>query len=120
MKDELIKMLPDIKQAIASGVAYGSDLFQRAVIFYTYQTYLFIGMWILLLVASIIALVRSIKWYKNSESYDNFLESFIIFISSLLVLLSFFSIIYCVGNVVKLKTIPEVYMVEKIMYMSGN
>lgn len=118
MKDELIKMLPDIKQAIASGVAYGSDLFQRAVTYYTYQSYLFIGMWTLFLLISIVALICSVRWFKKGEKHYRDAEASVVIISSFFIMLFVICVIACLSDVIKLKTIPEVYMIEKIMYMS--
>ncbi len=68
MKDELIAILPDLKQAVEQGIAYAGDLFNRAVSYYTLISIISIVIGALLLIGAIIGIFKAIKWCKNKDN----------------------------------------------------
>lgn len=130
MQEELTKMLPDLKKALETGVAYAGDLFNRAVIYYKFQTIL----WLIFDIIMISLTPIWIKWVIKAIDYDAMgyseqeryieehktSESRIIakgVIGGLLIAIAFISLIallFGIGDLIKLYTIPEIYMVEII------
>lgn len=113
MKDELIKILPDLKQAVEQGIAYAGDLFNRAVSYYTILSIIGIVAGMLLLIATIVGIVKLYKYIKKEYALDEEPAAlFLLFIIPIII-----SIVLLCVNIdayLQLKFIPEIYILQLI------
>jgi hypothetical protein len=110
MKDELIKILPDLKQAMEQGVAYAGDLFNRAVMYYKVST--IIGLFVCFMV-----FFNSIYFYKNykkleKDNDDTDSDAILAIIFGILGIVSILISIFLCLDLVQLYTIPEIYILQ--------
>jgi hypothetical protein len=126
MKDELIKLLPDLKKALEQGVAYAGDLFNRAVMFYKIETIVFMAIEFVFLLFT----PKFIKWIIAMAKYENLgyseqresEED-----ETRLVIFGVFGVIGCItsfvfaicfllniSEIIQLYTIPEIYILQVI------
>lgn len=119
MKEELIKILPDLKQAIEQGKVYASDLFTRAVAYYKIVAWIEIIIGLLFLIISIVLIIKFVSWYKIKKTKNEYFDlsdvnpfiffGFIVGFIHAIVLLS------CgITNLIQLSIVPEIYMLELI------
>lgn len=117
MKEELMKLLPDLKQAVEQGIAYAGDLFNRAVIYYKTITYVGISVSSLILISGIIYFISTYRWVhkKDDDGYErNDWEDRLTFniLFAFLIPISFVAIICFICDLIKLNTIPELYILQ--------
>ena len=130
MQEELIKLIPDLKKVLETGVAYTSDLFNRAVMFYKIETI----MWIIFNLIFIALVPLFIKWIitgkTESEMYDKEKEEYlkkhktteewiiarVIFavVGLVIALMCVIGLLFNITNLIQLYTIPEVFIMQVI------
>lgn len=127
MNEILLQYLPKLEEVLKAGVAYGTDLFSRIIKYVTFTTLGKILMcFFALIICGIIGKLLH-KWYKKvclKEEYESFVDAcaydqlllsaiitYIIF-STTIVILSIVYIIDGTFNIIKINTVPELYIVE--------
>lgn len=119
MKDELMKLLPDLKQAVEQGIAYAGDLFSRALEYYKMITYVWLSVSVVLLIASITYFISTYRWvnkkdergYKENSWDDRTAGNFIF---GFLLPISIVMLICFITDLIKLNTIPELYILQML------
>jgi len=114
MKEQLLTLLPDLKKAIESGVAYAGDLFNRAVMFYKIQEFIWLGFDLIFISLSPLFIkwvIRGINADYNDDDKDKkevigIIGALLLFVSILCFVCLFFNAI----NIIKLYTVPELYI----------
>jgi branched-subunit amino acid ABC-type transport system permease component len=110
MKKELIKILPDLKQSIEQGIAYGGDIFNRAVVYYSVVSLINIAVGVILLIGSSYGIYKATKWFKQDDR-DDTRDPFWIFII-LPIIFGIILFIEGLSSYIKLQYLPEVYLLQ--------
>lgn len=110
MKDELIKILPDLKLAIEQGVTYAGDLFNRAIIYYKLSTIVGIVISFLLTILGIHFIKKFIKLDKEDEDEEKDIILAVVF--GIIGLFAFMFSMFFIFDLIKLYTIPEIYILQ--------
>jgi hypothetical protein len=112
MKEELIKILPDLKQAVEQGIAYAGDLFNRAVSYYTILSIIGIVVGGLCMLGTLFGFYKMVKWFKNSDRDDELDPAWTLLL--LPTLITVIILIESINAYLQLKFIPEIYILQLI------
>jgi len=107
---DLKSILPDLKEAMETGVSYGGDLFER---FIMYDILINSFLVLSLVIAIVIAIVLLVKSY--SRNYDDEVNSFMTkFTLACIIICIAIPIGVPVSNILKDIFIPEIRVIEVI------
>lgn len=110
MEEELLKILPDLKLAVAEGVEYAGGLFNRAVDYYIIINIIGIVLGVVLLIFTAVALYKMVKWFKK-PGRDRELDGAWMFLM-LPAGIGIILLVNCINNYVQLKYIPEIFILN--------
>jgi hypothetical protein len=117
MKDELMKLLPDLKQAVEQGITYAGDLFDRAVVYYKIVTYIGLSISSIVLISCIIYCVNTYRWVNKRDEMGIEVNNLddragVIFIVVFLLIISITLTPFFICDLIKLNIIPELYILQ--------
>ncbi len=112
MKDELIKILPDLKQAVEDGIVYIGDLFDRAVLYYKIANFAGIAISLIVLIAYSIFMYKTHSWVERDEYNEWEDRVFPVTIGSVLALYHSFFLIFFIKLIFQLYIVPEIYILQ--------
>ncbi len=113
MKEELMAILPDLKNAIQQGVTYAGDLFNRAVEYYKLLVIIKISSGILFIFVLIVSLIFSKKIDWNT---DHISAGQVLVITGILfgICVPILCLSTGIQDYIQLTYIPEVYIYEML------
>ena len=116
MNEELIKLIPELKEALAQGLEYGGELFTRAVQYYIQMNILWSIIFFINLIIVSILVYKATKEVKKELIKDNYTEVIpvVILTGIVALIIPFCLFINRLTVFIKLSTIPEIYILEQI------
>ena len=119
-------ILPDLKQAIETGVAYGGELFNRIITFVIIQKTVDIVISSILFAVSTIIVYKIFKYLTNKKKEDEYFDLtdlsapmffgviVVLIIGGLFIVMYPFVMYELIVDIAKIKIVPELYIVEYI------
>ena len=104
---QIKEFLPDLKNALEQGIAYGGDLFHRFVMFSIWEQGVYVAICLILLIP--------LFWFKKAWKYtfDNPYNSPVIIVY-LFEIVPLSVLIGSIINIIKLVFIPELYLFDTL------
>lgn len=122
MSNEIIKVLDHLCDKFGIAIDWSSnnvmpylqDLMVRITKYAIYTNILWLAMSILIISATVFALVKIIKVTRKNMSDWDFIIGISFFIGSIIIIIFFITGMYACQNLIEANTVPEKYMIEMI------